>query len=139
MFRVRELILLLLLLHMRDDPQGACRAWCAFLSQSLYPRPRPNEQRRPRLPSPPAGKLAQAREKMRKPMHGLAAANRIALQRIGRVQADGRQNCRLEGAVPEASRDKRAHEQQNVPRIGKGQCAGGRDSRLGRGRGARYR
>ena len=28
-------------------------------------------------------------------MHGLAAANRITLQRIGRVQADGRQNCRL--------------------------------------------
>ena len=95
----------------------------------------------------PAGKAlvaplrirAQASEEMRKPMHGLAAANRIALQRIGRVQADGRQNCRLEGAVPEASRDKRAREQQNVPRIGKGRCAGGRDSRLGRGRGARYR
>ena len=39
--------------------------------------------------------LAPAREEMRKPMHGLAAANRIALQRIGRVQADGRQECRL--------------------------------------------
>ena len=28
-------------------------------------------------------------------MHGLAAANRVALLRTGRVQADGRQECRL--------------------------------------------
>ena len=38
---------------------------------------------------------AQAREEMRKPIHGLAAANRIALLRTGRVQADRRQECRL--------------------------------------------
>ena len=28
-------------------------------------------------------------------MHGLAAANRVALLRTGRVPADGRQECRL--------------------------------------------
>ena len=28
-------------------------------------------------------------------MHGLAVANRVALLRTGRVQADGRQECRL--------------------------------------------
>ena len=44
-----------------------------------------------------------------------------------------------EGAVPEASRDGRAREQQNVRRIGTGRCTGGQDSRLGRGLGARYR
>ena len=32
---------------------------------------------------------------MQKANHGLAAANRIALLRTGRVQADGRQECRL--------------------------------------------
>ena len=32
---------------------------------------------------------------MRNPIHGLAAANRIALLRTGRVQADGQQECRL--------------------------------------------
>ena len=32
---------------------------------------------------------------MQKTNHGLAAANRIALLRTGRVQADGRQECRL--------------------------------------------
>ena len=34
---------------------------------------------------------ALARGEMRKPKHRLAAANRIALLRTGRVQADGRQ------------------------------------------------
>ena len=38
---------------------------------------------------------AQAREEMRKPIHGLAASNRIALLRTVRVQADGRHKCRL--------------------------------------------
>ena len=38
---------------------------------------------------------AQACEDMRTPRHGLAAANRIALLRTGRVQADRRQECRL--------------------------------------------
>ena len=38
---------------------------------------------------------AQACEDMRKPRHGLAAANRIVLLRTGRIQADGRQECRL--------------------------------------------
>ena len=33
---------------------------------------------------------AQAREEMRNPIHGLVAANRIALLRTGRLEADGR-------------------------------------------------
>ena len=44
-----------------------------------------------------------------------------------------------EVAVPEASRVERSREQQNVLRTATGRWAGGRDSRLGRGRGARYR
>ena len=35
---------------------------------------------------------AQAREEMRNPIHGLVAANRIALLRTGRVVSDGRQD-----------------------------------------------
>ena len=35
---------------------------------------------------------AQAREEMRIPIHGLVAANRIALLRTGRVVSDGRQD-----------------------------------------------
>ena len=60
------------------------------------------------------------------------AANRPGIDgRRARVQS--------EGAGPEASRDERAREQQNVLALELGRCTGGRDSRLGRGRGARYR
>jgi len=82
---------------------------------------------------------AQAREEMGKPMHGLAAANRIALLRIGRVQADRRQECRLKLLFQKCRGNERAREQQNVPRIGTGRCAGGQDSRLGRDLRARGR
>ena len=42
---------------------------------------------------------AQAREEMRNPIHGLAAANRIALLRTGRGQMDGGQVYNLKALV----------------------------------------